>query len=146
MKRRKTIYLDVMNHAIVIIFIMLIFVFISLGITNMPKIFWLAVSQFFIAAILALYLLIYGLLNNNFGKKYIYFDDTGLELKCRYFEDKVFLHWESIEKITVQHRDIRIILGSEEQKTVRIKCPYEKCNEIQEAFFEFAESKNVKIE
>lgn len=146
MRRSKTVYLDIINKWIAIIFLIQIYVCTTLGIAYLNKMWWLAISQFIMAGGLTLFLLIYYLLNYNCGNKYIHFDEAGVEFKYRYFEDKTFLHWESIRKITFMNKKILMDLKMEDQKPVVLKCPHEKFNEIKDSFLEYIEQKDIDVE
>jgi hypothetical protein len=147
MKRSKTVYLNTLNQWIIILFLTQIYLFTTQGFANISRgLKWFAISQFILAGGLAIFLFIHYMLNYNYGKKYIYFDETGVELKHKYFESKLFLHWESISRICFHRRKVSISLKDEEQKNIVIKCPYEKYDEIKEDFIQFVEPMNIVIE
>jgi len=147
MKRSKTIYLNPLNKWIAILFLTQIYLFTTQGLANMSRgIIWFAVSQFALAGLITLFLLIYYLLEYNFGKKYIHFDETGVELKYKYLKNKLYLHWESIGRISFNRRKISIQLKDDPNKKIIFKSPYEKFEEIKEDFIQFIENTNIVIE
>ncbi|MFC1568764.1 hypothetical protein ACFL4L_00890 [bacterium] len=147
MKRSKTIYLNTLNQWIVILFLTQIYLFTTQGLANFSRnLIWFAISQFVLAGGLTIFLLIHYLLNYHYGKKYIHFDETGVELKHKYLESKVYLHWESIGRICFQRRKIIITLKDDEQKNIVVKCPYEKYDEIKEDFVQYVEPMNIVLE
>jgi hypothetical protein len=145
MKKSKTIYLDTLNQWIAILFATQIYLFTTQGLANLSKIKWFAISQFVLAGGLSAFLLIHYLLNINYGKKYIYFDETGVEFKMKYFRDKTFLHWEHIGRIRFDRQSVLISLKNEDA-AIRLKCPYDKFQEIREDFVQFVEPLNIVIE
>ena len=111
-----------------------------------PGLVWFAVSQFVLAGGLTLFLTMHFFLINNYGSKYVHFDETGVEFKTRYFSNKTFLHWEHIARILFERRRVTVQLKDEEQRQLVIKCPYDKYDEIKEDFIQYVEPKNIVIE
>ncbi|MBN2105648.1 hypothetical protein JW835_16540 [bacterium] len=147
MKRSKTIYLNPLNKWIAILFLTQIYLFTTQGFANLSRgIVWFAISQFSLAGLITLFLLIHYLFEYHCGKKYIHFDETGVELKFKYLEGKLYLHWESIGRIRFQRRKIFIQLKEDSQKKILLKSPYEKYDEIKEDFIQFIENTNIVIE
>ena len=63
----------------------------------------------------------------------------------KYLKDKTFLHWEHIGRIRFDRQSVFIQLKNEDS-AIRIKCPYDKSQEIREDFIEFVEPMNIVIE
>jgi hypothetical protein len=147
MKKSKTIYLDTLSKWVVILFGTQIYLFATQGLANLSRgIQWFAISQFVLAGGLFVFLIIHYLLTVHCGNRYIHFDETGVEIKNKYFENKTYLHWDGIERVRFEKRKILISLKENGSKPMQIKFPYEKFEEIKEDFIQFMEPMNIVIE